>query len=49
MDRTIPLFPIALAIEKEQPKPFRNALDKSDQKKIDGQELQSAAFILHYP
>jgi hypothetical protein len=29
MGRTIPSFRIALAIEKEEWKPFRNALDKS--------------------
>ena len=35
MRRTIPTFRIALAIEKEEWKPFRNALDKSDRKKFD--------------
>jgi hypothetical protein len=35
MGRTIPSFRIALAIEKEEWKPFRNALDKSDRKKFD--------------
>jgi len=35
MGRTIPSFRIALAIEKEDWKPFRNALDKSDRKKFD--------------
>jgi hypothetical protein len=35
MDRTIPSFRIALAMEKEEWKPFRNALDKSDRKKFD--------------
>src|SRR5215204_4202875 len=35
MGRTIPSFRIALATEKEDWKPFRNALDKSDRKKFD--------------
>jgi hypothetical protein len=35
MGRTVPSFRIALAIEKEEWKPFRNALDKSDRKKFD--------------
>src|SRR5215211_477395 len=35
MGRTIPSFRIALAMEKENWKPFRNALDKSDRKKFD--------------
>jgi hypothetical protein len=35
MGRTIPSFRIALAMEKEQWKPFRNALDKKDRKKFD--------------
>ena len=35
MGRTIPSFRIALAIEKEDWKPFRNALSKSDRKKFD--------------
>jgi hypothetical protein len=35
MGRTIPSFRIALTIEKEEWKPFRNALDKSDRKKFD--------------
>jgi len=35
MGRTIPSFRIALAMEKEDWKPFRNALDKSDRKKFD--------------
>jgi hypothetical protein len=35
MGRTIPSFRIALAMEKEDRKPFRNALDKSDRKKFD--------------
>ncbi len=35
MGRTIPSFRIALAMEKEERKPFRNALDKSDRKKFD--------------
>jgi hypothetical protein len=35
MSRTIPSFRKALAMEKEEWKPFRNALDKSDRKKFD--------------
>ena len=35
MGRTIPSFRIALAIEKEEWKPFRNALDKSEKKNFD--------------
>jgi hypothetical protein len=35
MGRTIPSFRMALAMEKEDWKPFRNALDKSDRKKFD--------------
>ncbi len=35
MGRTIPSFRIALAIEKNERKPFRNALDKRDRKKFD--------------
>jgi hypothetical protein len=35
MGRTIPSFRLALAMEKEDWKPFRNALDKSDRKKFD--------------
>jgi hypothetical protein len=35
MGRTIPSFRIALAMEKEEWKPFRNVLDKSDRKKFD--------------
>ena len=35
MGRTIPSFRIALAMEQEDWKPFRNALDKSDRKKFD--------------
>jgi hypothetical protein len=35
MGRTIPSFRTALAMEKEEWKPFRNALDKSDRKKFD--------------
>jgi hypothetical protein len=35
MGRTIPSFRIALAMEKENWKPFRNALDKKDRKKFD--------------
>jgi hypothetical protein len=35
MGRTIPSFPIALAIEKKEWKPFRNALDKKERKAFD--------------
>ena len=35
MGRTIPSFRTALEMEKEDWKPFRNALDKSDRKKFD--------------
>ena len=35
MGRTIPSFRMALALEQEDWKPFRNALDKSDRKKFD--------------
>jgi hypothetical protein len=35
MGRTIPSFRMALELEKEDWKPFRNALDKSDRKKFD--------------
>src|SRR5215217_9740712 len=35
MGRTIPSFRIALAMEKEEWKAFRNALSKSDRKKFD--------------
>jgi hypothetical protein len=35
MGRTIPSFRIALEMEREEWKPFRNALDKSDRKRFD--------------
>jgi hypothetical protein len=35
MDRTILSFRIALAMEKDDWKPFRNALDKKERKKFD--------------
>jgi hypothetical protein len=35
MGRTIPSFRIAFEMEREEWKPFRNALDKSDRKKFD--------------
>jgi hypothetical protein len=35
MGRTIPSFRIALDMEKEEWKPFRNALDKSERKEFD--------------
>jgi hypothetical protein len=35
MGRTMSSFRIGLPMEKEEWKPFRNALDKSDRKKFD--------------
>jgi hypothetical protein len=35
MGRTIPSFRMALAMEKEEWKPFRNALSKSEKKHFD--------------
>ena len=35
MGRTIPSFRLALEMEKEDWRPFRNALDKSDRKEFD--------------
>jgi hypothetical protein len=35
MARTIPSFRIALGMEKEEWKPFRNALDKKDRMRFD--------------
>jgi hypothetical protein len=35
MGRTIPSFRLALDLEEQDWKPFRNALDKSDRKKFD--------------
>src|ERR671914_3016237 len=35
MGKTIPSFRIALGMEKEDWKPFRNALDKKDRKEFD--------------
>jgi hypothetical protein len=35
MGRTIPSFRITLAMEKEEWKPFRNALDKKERKEFD--------------
>jgi hypothetical protein len=35
MGRTIPSFKIALEMEKQDWKPFHNALDKSDRKKFE--------------
>jgi hypothetical protein len=35
MGRTIPSFRMALAMEKKEWKPFRNALDKKDRKNFD--------------
>jgi hypothetical protein len=36
MDRTIPSFRIALDLEEQDWKPFRNALDKPDRRKFNG-------------
>jgi hypothetical protein len=48
MGRTMPSFRIALAMEKQEWKPFRNALDKSDdRKKFDEiSELPRSTFQL---
>ncbi len=35
MDRTVPSFRIVLAEEKQEWKPFRNALDKPERKEFD--------------
>jgi hypothetical protein len=35
MGRTVPSFRIALAMEKKEWKPFRNALDKKERKEFD--------------
>jgi hypothetical protein len=35
LGRTVPSFRIVLQMEKEEWKPFRNALDKSEKKKFD--------------
>jgi hypothetical protein len=45
MGRTIPSFRIALAMEKEEWKPFRNALDKSDRKRFDEMFDISRSYI----
>jgi hypothetical protein len=37
MGRTVPSFRIVLDMEKEEWKPFRMALDKSDRKEFDGE------------
>src|SRR5215211_6017111 len=44
--RTIPSFRIALAMEKEEWKSFRNALDKSDRKKFDEMMFDIPRFQL---
>jgi hypothetical protein len=47
MGRTIPSFRTALAMEKEDWKPFRNALDKSDRKKFDEMfDIQGSIYLL---
>ena len=46
MGRTIPSFRIALAMEKEDWKPFRNALDKSDRKKFDEMMFDISRFYI---
>jgi hypothetical protein len=45
MGRTIRSFRIALAMEEEEWKPFRNALDKSDRKKFDEMFDISRSYI----
>jgi hypothetical protein len=45
MGRTIPSSRIALEMEKQEWKPFRNALDKKDRKKFD--EMLTTQ-ILHF-
>jgi hypothetical protein len=44
--RTIPSFRIALAMEKEEWKSFRNALDKSDRKKFDEMMFDIPRFYI---
>ncbi len=39
-------FRIALAMEKEEWKPFRNALDKSDRKKFDDEIFDIPRFYI---
>jgi hypothetical protein len=46
MGRTIPSFRIALAMEKEEWKPFRNALDKKDRKKFDEMMFDLPRFYI---
>jgi hypothetical protein len=46
MGRTIRPFRIALAMEKEEWKPFRNALDKSDRKKFDEMMFDNTRFYI---
>jgi len=46
MSRTIPSFRIALAMEKEDWKPFRNALDKSDRNKFDEMMFDIPRFYI---
>jgi hypothetical protein len=45
MGRTIPSFRIALEMEERRWKPFRNALDKSDRKKVSMRCLTYLDFI----
>jgi hypothetical protein len=45
MGRTISSFRMVLALEKEDWKPFRNALDKKDRKKFDDMfDISSPTF-----
>ena len=47
MGRTVPSFRIVLQTEKEQWKPFRNALDKSDRNKFVNEMLFDILDFLH--
>jgi hypothetical protein len=46
MGRIIPSFRIALAMEKEEWKPFRNALDKSERKNFDEMMFEIPRFYI---
>jgi hypothetical protein len=48
MGRTIPSFRIALAMEKEEWKPFRNAFDKSDRREFNIPRLFISQLALYY-
>jgi hypothetical protein len=47
MSRTIPSFRTVLEMEKEEWKPFRNALSKSEKKKFDEMWDQRQISLLH--